>query len=438
MAAACRTCGAWLMPRKMTCHICGDITPNDINTVGIAAVSKAKTTTLDQVVAETVERASVGQPWDDCFGGGIVWTSSTLVGGAPGSGKTTGLIQILSRLATLTGRRGYLISAEQSPGDIKITTQRLQIPNIDRFRVLSEFGAGADIDEELLKEDPPAGIVVDSVSALVGKDTHAAIVIARKYKLLAVKYKAPAFLICHMTKEHDYAGLMALQHEVDALLTVFPDDDGTRTLKPWKNRYGPTHAEYKLMMTELGLFPVPEKEKKGKQKPLLGVASTRDQDDEDDDRDEDDEEDDERDDDRDERDERDETPARKKKQVQVPPTLELNGQKLVRRPKKGEVQRPSRASAVEGEALKRKRPAMPRVKELKEPLKASIKEHKERKAKVPAVRGGKLGGVSKTKAATENVKGKFLKEATSKRVEGKPTPAATKLKAKAKKKEARA
>jgi len=417
MAAACRTCNTWLMPRKMTCHVCGDITPNDVNTVGIAAVSKAKTTTLDQVVAETVERASVGQPWDDCFGGGIVWTSSTLVGGAPGSGKTTGLIQILSKLATLTGRRGYLISAEQSPGDIKITTQRLQIPNIDRFRVLSEFGAGADIDEELLKEDPPAGIVVDSVSALVGKDTHAAIVIARKYKLLAVKYKAPAFLICHMTKEHDYAGLMALQHEVDALLTVFPDDDGTRTLKPWKNRYGPTHAEYKMMMTELGLFPIPEKEKKGKQKPLLGVASTQDQDDgrgeDDDDRDDDDDHDDDHD---NEREEVEERPSKRKTKAQVPASLELDGQKLVRRPKKGESKPEARAHAVEGEALKKKRPPMPKKEDVartktalyKESLKASVKELAAKAAKVKAAKVAKAAKLkaAKTKAAKQKAKSK--------------------------------
>lgn len=409
MAASCRNCGNWLQPRKMTCHVCGEITPNDATTVSIAAVSKAKTTTLDQVVAEKIERATVGPPWDECFGGGIVWASSTLIGGAPGSGKTTGLIQILSKLATLTGRRSYMISAEQAPGDIKITAERLQICNIDRFRVLSEFGAGADVDEELLKDDPPAAFLVDSVSALVGKDTHAAIMIARTYKKLAIKWKAPAFLICHMTKEHDYAGLMALQHEVDALMTIFPDDDGSRVLKSWKNRFGSTHNEYKLMMTATGLVAVPEQEeKKGKQKPLLGVRSTQEDQDDDDNDDRDDDDSDEEDDDAEEK-----PKARGRARVQVPDALEVNGQKLVRRPKKGEPkpETTSKARAVEGEALKKKRPPMPKkdaaATELHKPsLKASVKELAAKAAKVKAAKIAKAAKLKAAKLKTVKQKAK--------------------------------
>lgn len=261
--AICPTCGfPGVDPRKMRCEMCGGWTASDTGAIG--GVTKAKTTTLDQVIPETIPRASVGEPWDECFGGGIVWTSSILMGGAPGSGKTTGLLQILSKLIELTGKRGYYLSAEQAAGDLRITVDRLGLPNIERFRVLTEFGVGAEIDEALLKEDPPAAMIVDSVSALCGKDVHAAIAIAKRYKKLAVLHKAPAFLICHMTKEHDFAGLMALQHEVDALLTIFPDEDGSRTLKAWKNRYGSTHNEFKLLMTEHGLTAPPKEEEKAK------------------------------------------------------------------------------------------------------------------------------------------------------------------------------
>jgi hypothetical protein len=258
--SVCAFCGDSLMPKKMYCQRCGLWTQSETGAIG--GVSKAKTTTLDQVVGTQVQRICVGEPWDECFGGGIVVTSSSLIGGAPGGGKTTGLLQISSKMAEITGKRAYLISAEQAPGDIKLTVDRLKL-DASRFRVLSEYGGGggADVDEDLLKEDPPAAFVIDSVSAMCGKDVHAAIMIARKYKMLANKCQAAAFLICHMTKESDFAGLLALQHEVDTLVTIFPEDNGQRALKPWKNRFGPTHAEYFMMMTELGLVQIPKKDK---------------------------------------------------------------------------------------------------------------------------------------------------------------------------------
>lgn len=353
MAAVCRNCGDLLPYSKVLCRKCGHFTPNDGGSL-IGSVSKAKTTTLDQVAAETVARATVGEPWDECWGGGgIVWASSTLVGGPPGSGKTTGMIQILSKLAELTGRRSYMLSAEQSPGDIRITAERLCIPNIDRFRVLSEFGVGADVDEELLKEDPPAAFLVDSVSALVGKDAHAGIAIAKTYKKLAIKHKAPAFIICHMTKEHDFAGLMALQHEVDTLVTIFPEDDGSRHMKPWKNRFGPTHGEYKLIMTPRGLVGAPKKQDK-KARHLHLVPDLIDEAPE---------------------------PLPRVRQVkkESPDSIEVGGQKLVKKVKKDK--KDDRAKAIEGEALKKKRPAMPKVKKAKPKVKPEKKPGKKSKPK---------------------------------------------------------
>jgi len=198
--------------------------------------------------------------------------------------NTTLLLQLSSIFADRTGKTSYYLSAEQAPGEIRLTAERLEIQNKDRIRVVKEFGHGGDVEEELIKEDPPGMFVVDSISALCGKDKDAALAIAKRYKSYAAKHKAPAFLICHMTKEHDYAGLMALQHEVDTLVTLFrPDEDvylamiraghprallnESRELKAWKNRYGPTAQEYYLTMTAhgmVGLPPLPEKGKKKK------------------------------------------------------------------------------------------------------------------------------------------------------------------------------
>jgi predicted ATP-dependent serine protease len=199
------------------------------------------------------------------------------------------MLQLASRFAELSGKRSYFLSAEQSPGEIRLTADRLQIGNLDRFRVLSALGGGADVDPELLKQDPPACFVVDSISALCGKDKLAAVAIAKTFKKLSSVHKAPSFLIAHMTKEHDYAGLMALQHEVDTLVSVsvatereasklfkegyeLNDEQlgNIRVLIAWKNRYGATGKDHFLVMTPTGLAalppPVPKPERKAKRR----------------------------------------------------------------------------------------------------------------------------------------------------------------------------
>lgn len=180
--------------------------------------------------------------------------------------NTTLLLQLAVIFAQITRKRSYFISAEQHKGAIKLTLDRLGLPvEHGMIRVLNAQGAGGSIDERVLDKDPPGMIILDSVSALCGNDKHAQITVCKQYIKYAVKYKSKVFLIAHMTKEHDYAGLMALQHEVDALVTLFPDEDGSRTLRAWKNRYGATHGDFKLLMTERGFIaapPPPEKKKK--------------------------------------------------------------------------------------------------------------------------------------------------------------------------------
>jgi hypothetical protein len=177
--------------------------------------------------------------------------------------NTTMLLQLSVLLAANTKRPTYYVSAEQDKGELKLTLDRLNLPLLrGQLKMLKKFGAGASISESTFKADPPGMIILDSISALCGKDTHRQIDVCKCYKQYAVKYKAPTFIIAHMTKEHDFSGLMTLQHEVDTLVTLFPEDDGRRSLKAWKNRFGPTHAEYYLVMTETGLQAIPPKPEK--------------------------------------------------------------------------------------------------------------------------------------------------------------------------------
>ena len=280
----CRSCSTCLPFKVMLCQKCGDWTPNDGVSTNITNVSLAKTTTLDQIEAAQIERVITGGPWDECWGGGCVRGCITLLGSMPGMGKTTLTLQLSSLFAKIRKKVAYFISAEQSPGEIRLTAQRLLIDNLQDFRVMREFGAGGDIDEALLKAHPPACVVLDSVSALCGRDVHEATKVARNWKKIAVKYNTIVFLISHMSKEGDFAGLMTLQHDVDSLVTLFGLKSeqkeesllregysaeavgGMRELRAWKNRYGPTGKDYFLMIGPHGLTAIPElpkKEKKG-------------------------------------------------------------------------------------------------------------------------------------------------------------------------------
>lgn len=353
------------MPGRHLCVNCGEITLTETGNIG--SVTKARVTTLDQVEAVSIERFITNGPWDDAWGGGIVPTSVSLVGGTPGSGKSTMLLQLSSSIAALTGRKAYYLSAEQAPGEIRLSANRIGIPNIESFVVLSSMGGGVDVSDELLKEHPPALFIVDSISALCGKDTFAAWQIAKKYKLLSVKAKAPSFLVCHVNKTEGYAGLMALQHEVDTLIAltnptereamklektgrVKSDEEllSVRVIAAVKNRYGSTSQDFFLRMTEHGLVALPEvKEKKKSNKHVFETDLVI-------------------------------SPREKVKASPMPDAIEVAGQKLVRKPKKKVVE--LEPSKVEGEALKKKRAPMP--KEVAAKLSKAMTKAK--KKKVPA------------------------------------------------------
>jgi predicted ATPase len=379
--SVCRNCGDFLEPKKMLCRRCGEWTPNGEGALPGAALKEEDFVDATEVQAQEIARILTGGPWDEAWGGGFVPSTITLLGGAPGAGKTTLLLQLAVVFAQITKKPTYYISAEQHKGALKLTLDRLGLPlEKGMLRLLNVQGGGGTIDEGALDKAPPGMMILDSVSALCGNDKHMQVAVCKQYIKYAIKYKCKVFLIAHMTKEHDYAGLMALQHEVDALVTLFPDDDGgTRILKPWKNRYGATHAEFKLIMTEKGFVaPPPEPEKKGRGRkvtfegPPIGdglpagttaaevpppapeptALETA------------------------------PPPPRKNpfKRPAVDAILMPDGQKLVRKDKKGRAaiqrgaasaanvlkglgtaKRPERAAAVEGEALKKRRAPMPKI-----------------------------------------------------------------------------
>lgn len=327
-------------------------------------VGKGKIVSLDQVSEKETPRIKVGEPWDSAWGGGLVPGTTTLLAAVAGTGKTTGMLQLSSILALSSGKKAYYISAEQPAGEIRMMTSRLRIENVDRINVLKEFGQGAEIDAALLKAEPPAFMVLDSISAMFGKDNDGQVRTAKLYKKYAVDYNCPVVLLIHMNKQGDTAGLYRLHHDVDVVMSLGhlmadPRDvsaffeagysekeinvDQVRIVEAHKNRHGATNRMYYLQMTERGLLPLPppkgRDEKKGKKliallpppgggEPAVVVERLK-------------------------------APAR-----DVVESLTMDGQKLVRKKgKSGDAKdRPARATAVEGEALKKKRSVMAKSK----------------------------------------------------------------------------
>jgi len=215
------------------------------------------TMTLDNVRSSEVDRIHVGE-YDYCFGGGVVKTSVTIIGGTPGAGKSTMLLTLANRFAVETQKETLYIGAEQAVDEIKMLADRLKLSHAKLIRVLPAMSGVSDLPG-ILQRRKPGAIILDSLQGLVGEDDASSVYMCKLLKQYAVQLLAPAIIICHVTKSNDIAGLMTLQHAVDSLMTLFPDQDsGLRSLQVLKNRFGPAYINTFFDMTAAGLVYVPE------------------------------------------------------------------------------------------------------------------------------------------------------------------------------------
>lgn len=245
----CKSCGSKMMKGKSRCNNCGQwhIGPSD---------KQEHVVRLNEAKDVSVERYLTG-PWDEVFGGGIVKTSAVLIGAIPGAGKSTISLQIADSICEQTKRDILYIAAENHEGEIKSYADRLQIKNQEKMLILPSLGnyEGLHHFDSIIEKYKPAAMFLDSVIGLVGQDHDSALMICKVLKGYSVKSQSPVMIVDHVNKQEDFAGLMALQHEVDVLLTLLVDErTGIRTLAcPVKNRFGRTPVEIDLIMTEQGL-----------------------------------------------------------------------------------------------------------------------------------------------------------------------------------------
>ena len=206
-------------------------------------------------------RLTVGLPeFDRVLGGGIVPGSLVLIGGDPGIGKSTLLLQVAA-LAAASGRSVLYVSGEESAHQIKMRAGRLGSDGRGIFVV-----AETDLDGALQAADnlQPALVVVDSIQTVHSQATPSppgSIAQVRECTMRLMQWAKsggiPIFIIGHVTKEGDIAGPRVLEHIVDVVLYLEGERFSSyRLLRGVKNRFGSTNEVGVFEMTEQGLVEV--------------------------------------------------------------------------------------------------------------------------------------------------------------------------------------
>ena len=217
-----------------------------------------------EVSSDAAHRLSTGiEEFDRVLGGGLVAGSLVLLGGDPGIGKSTLLLQVASHLASSSRSDGPVlyISGEESEQQIKLRGERLGV-KAERLLLFSETNLDNIISE--LKQGHPSAVILDSVQTVyspkfssapgsVGQVREA----AAELLYFAKSTGTPVFLIGHVTKEGNLAGPKALEHIVDTVLYFEGErHHAHRLVRATKNRYGATGELGVFEMTGSGLEPV--------------------------------------------------------------------------------------------------------------------------------------------------------------------------------------
>nr|WP_321361231.1 DNA repair protein RadA [uncultured Hyphomonas sp.] len=256
----CNGCGAWnTLVEEVTGGIPGGLAAPK---KGTKRSSKVEFVALNDT-AEAPARIVMGvDELDRVFGGGIVPSSATLIGGDPGIGKSTLLLQVAARLAR-NGLKTVYVSGEEAAPQIQDRAKRLKVAE-SPVQLATETDLRKIISA--LKAAEPDFVVIDSIQTLWSDSLEAAPgsvsqvrACAQELTRWAKKSGAAVVLVGHVTKEGNIAGPRVVEHMVDAVF-YFEGERGHqfRILRAVKNRFGPTDEIGIFEMHQYGLAPAKE------------------------------------------------------------------------------------------------------------------------------------------------------------------------------------
>ena len=225
-----------------------------------AAASAAGAVAISDVTAAEAKRLCTGiEEFDRVLGGGLVDGGVVLIGGDPGIGKSTLLLQALSRVAA--AEAVLYVSGEESAAQVALRAQRLsiEVSALPRLKVLAEIELETII--AVIETARPRVVVVDSIQTLftptltsapgsVSQVRECAASLTR----LAKRSGVTVILVGHVTKEGALAGPRVLEHMVDTVLYFEGDTHSAyRLVRAFKNRFGAIHELGVFAMTDRGL-----------------------------------------------------------------------------------------------------------------------------------------------------------------------------------------
>jgi DNA repair protein RadA/Sms len=267
----CQNCGAVYQRWQGKCEACGEWNTIAEETAAIAAVpasqrprSRGRVFALETLAGVTDDaprlQSGIGE-LDRVTGGGFVRGSVLLLGGDPGIGKSTLLVQACAALARMGVRVTY-ISGEEAAAQIRLRADRLGLANAP-----VELAAETSVEDILATLEsgaPPRLVVIDSIQTMWTDTVESApgtVTQVRGSAQALIRYAkrsgASIILVGHVTKDGQIAGPRVVEHMVDAVLS-FEGDAGRdfRILRAVKNRFGPTDEIGVFEMTGTGLAEV--------------------------------------------------------------------------------------------------------------------------------------------------------------------------------------
>ena len=254
-AGQCRSCGEW----NTLVETVVEARPGRATRASLTPTSQPQS--LPDIAADQFQRlpVSIGE-LARVLGGGIVPGSVVLIGGDPGIGKSTLLLQASAALAAQIGTVLY-VSAEESAQQIKMRADRLGLAHPSLY-VVSEVSLDRIITH--IEELGPRLVIVDSIQAISSEELESSAGSVSQVKecatsllRLAKSRGVPVFLVGHVTKAGAIAGPRVLEHIVDTVLYLEGDRfHAYRLLRSVKNRFGSTQEVGVFEMSERGMVEV--------------------------------------------------------------------------------------------------------------------------------------------------------------------------------------